>query len=73
MLLGVPNISEGRDAARISALEAAFSRGVTLLDRHSDADHNRTVLTLAGGPGPLRDALVSGAEGAIETIDMSSH
>lgn len=73
MLLGVPNISEGRDAARISALEAAFSRGATLLDRHSDADHNRTVFTLAGGPGPLRDAIVSGAEEAIETIDMSAH
>ncbi len=73
MLLGVPNISEGRDAGRIAALQAAFSRGVTLLDRHSDADHNRTVLTLGGGPGPLRDALVSGAEEAIETIDMSAH
>jgi glutamate formiminotransferase len=73
VLLGVPNISEGRDAARISALEAAFSRGAILLDRHSDADHNRTVFTLAGGPGPLRDALVSGAEEAIETIDMTGH
>ncbi|HWW68027.1 MAG TPA: hypothetical protein VNY83_08605 [Solirubrobacterales bacterium] len=72
-LLAVPNVSEGRDAARIAALEAAFSRGATLLDRHSDADHNRTVLTLAGGQGPLRDALVSGAEETIETIEMSAY
>jgi glutamate formiminotransferase len=72
-LLAVPNVSEGRDATAIDTLAVAFSRGVALLDRHSDADHNRTVLTLAGGPGPLRDALVSGAEEAIETIDMTTY
>jgi glutamate formiminotransferase len=72
-LLAVPNVSEGRDEARIAALEAAFSQGVDLLDRHSDADHNRTVLTLAGSGGPLREALVAGAEEAVETIDMAAH
>jgi glutamate formiminotransferase len=72
-LLAVPNVSEGRDEARIAALENAFSRGVDLLDRHSDADHNRTVLTLAGSGGPLREALVAGAEEAVETIDMAAH
>jgi glutamate formiminotransferase / 5-formyltetrahydrofolate cyclo-ligase len=72
-LLAVPNLSEGREGARISALESAFTPGVALLDRHSDADHNRTVLTLAGGPAALRDALLRGAEQAIETIDMTSH
>ncbi len=73
VLLAVPNVSEGRDAGRIASLETAFSRGVSLLDRHSDADHNRTVLTLGGRPGSLLDALLSGAEEAIETIDMSQH
>jgi glutamate formiminotransferase len=72
-LLAVPNVSEGRDEARIAVLEAAFSRGVDLLDRHSDADHNRTVLTLAGSGGPLREALVAGAEEAVEKIDMAAH
>ena len=72
-LLAVPNVSEGRDADRIAQLEKAFSRGATLLDTHSDADHNRTVFTLAGPPGVLLDALVRGAEEAIATIDMSSH
>jgi len=72
-LLAVPNLSEGRDAERISALESALAPGVALLDRHSDPDHNRTVLTLAGGPAALRDALLRGAEQAIETIDMTSH
>jgi glutamate formiminotransferase / 5-formyltetrahydrofolate cyclo-ligase len=72
-LLAVPNVSEGRDAATIAALEDAFSHGVSLLDRHCDADHNRTVFTLAGDPGPLREALTGGAKRAIETIDMASY
>lgn len=73
-LLAVPNVSEGRDRARIAALEGAFARGVTLLDRHSDIDHNRSVLTLAGEAGEtLRESLLRGAEAAIETIDMTAH
>jgi glutamate formiminotransferase len=72
-LLAVPNVSEGRDASRIAALEAAFSRSVALLDRHSDRDHNRTVLTIAGEAEGLQEALARGAEAAIEAIDMSEH
>jgi glutamate formiminotransferase / 5-formyltetrahydrofolate cyclo-ligase len=72
-LLAVPNVSEGSDAATLARLESAFDRGATLLDRHTDGDHDRTVFTLAGRPGPLLDALVSGAEGALETIDMSRY
>jgi glutamate formiminotransferase len=72
-LLAVPNVSEGRDRARLAALEKAFGRGVSLLDRHSDGDHDRTVFTLAGQPGPLTEALVAGAEEALETIDMSGY
>jgi glutamate formiminotransferase/glutamate formiminotransferase/formiminotetrahydrofolate cyclodeaminase len=72
-LLAVPNVSEGRDAGRIADLQGAFSRGAALLDRHSDADHNRTVFTLAGGASSLRDALLAGAEQAIETVDMSGY
>jgi glutamate formiminotransferase len=73
-LLAVPNLSEGRDPARVASLEAAFSGGVALLDRHSDPDHNRTVLTLAGeAGGALREALLRGAEAAIGSIDMGAH
>ena len=72
-LLAVPNVSEGRDPLRIGALQSAFARGVTLLDRHSDADHDRSVFTLAGEPALLREALVVGAEQAIETIDMGDY
>ncbi len=72
-LLAVPNVCEGRDASRIEALRRAFAHGVELLDRHSDADHDRTVFTLAGSGGALRDALISGAEQAIETIEMGAY
>jgi len=72
-LLAVPNVSEGRDAGRVAGLRSAFSRGATLLDRHTDADHHRTVFTLAAEASPLRDALLSGAEQAIETVDMSGY
>jgi glutamate formiminotransferase len=69
-LLAVPNVSEGSDAERLGRLEQAFTRGATLLDRHTDADHGRTVFTLAGQPGALTEALVAGAEEAMETLDM---
>jgi glutamate formiminotransferase len=72
-LLAVPNVSEGRAAARIEALQHAFTHGASLLDRHSDADHDRTVLTLVGTGAPLRDALLVGAERAIETIEMTAY
>lgn len=72
-LLAVPNVSEGSDAGRLGRLEQAFTRGVALLDRHSDADHGRSVFTLAGEPGALTGALTSGAEEALETIDMRDY
>lgn len=72
-LLAVPNVSEGSDRERLDRLQAAFTRGATLLDRHTDADHGRSVFTLAGPPGPLTEALAAGAEEAIETIDMRDY
>jgi glutamate formiminotransferase len=72
-LLAVPNVAEGRDSARIAALQSAFARGANLLDRHSDAEHQRTVFTLAAGPAPLRDALLGGAQQVVETLDMSDY
>jgi glutamate formiminotransferase len=72
-LLAVPNVSEGRDPARIEALQRAFAVGAQLLDRHSDPDHNRTVFTLAGEPAALLAALARGAAEAIAAIDMEAH
>jgi glutamate formiminotransferase / 5-formyltetrahydrofolate cyclo-ligase len=72
-LLAAPNLSEGRDPAAIAKLETGFASGVAVVDRHSDRDHNRTVLTISGLPGALLAALSAGAEVAIETIDMTKH
>jgi glutamate formiminotransferase / 5-formyltetrahydrofolate cyclo-ligase len=72
-LLAVPNVSEGRDTALVETLAEAFATGVELLDTHSDADHNRTVFTLAGDPAGLTGALARGAAAAIESIDMEAH
>lgn len=73
-LLAVPNISEGRDRQAIEAIAAAFSRnGARLLDVHSDPDHHRSVFTLAGDPGELAYAVLSGARETIARIDLRRH
>jgi glutamate formiminotransferase len=72
-LLAVPNVSEGRDAEKIDELAVSFTQGLTLLDRHSDADHHRTVFTLAGDRAAVLEGLVSGAAAAIDLIDLSDH
>ncbi len=74
MLLAVPNVSEGADAATLDAIGAAFASGAArVLDRHADADHGRAVFTLAGAPGTLHDALLAGAREAVARIDLRGH
>jgi glutamate formiminotransferase / 5-formyltetrahydrofolate cyclo-ligase len=75
ILLAVPNVSEGRDSSTVAAIGQALAGGpapgsVSLLDGHSDVDHHRSVFTLAGRPGDLADALLSGAREAIARIDV---
>lgn len=55
-------------AAAIEAVD-----GVFLLDRTSDASHNRSVFTLAGEHGPVQDALEALVANAIHEIDMAAH
>jgi glutamate formiminotransferase / 5-formyltetrahydrofolate cyclo-ligase len=50
----VVNVSEGRDMERLRVI--ARASGPSLLDVHADADHHRSVFTLAG-PG-VRDATI---------------
>jgi len=74
LLEAVPNVSEGRDATCIEAFARALAaHGCKLLDVHSDADHNRTVYTLIGGPQQVADSIVGGARTVIEHIDMRVH
>jgi glutamate formiminotransferase len=71
----VPNFSEGRDAAKVDALVAAMSAvpGVYVLDREMDADHNRSVITLAGEPDAVAEAALRGVGKALELIDLTRH
>ena len=85
-LLAIPNVSEGRDPETIAAIGSAFagssanvpsndgpiaqSDAPRLLDTHSDADHHRSVFTLAGPPSALTDALLHGIAASIERIDV---
>jgi glutamate formiminotransferase len=72
VLLAVPNVSEGRDAAVLDAIGEAFAAGgASVLDRHADPDHHRAVFTLAAEPKTLHEALVAGARAAIERIDLT--
>ncbi|HVE95343.1 MAG TPA: hypothetical protein VNB24_10515 [Acidimicrobiales bacterium] len=69
MLECVINVSEGRNAAAIAGLAAAG--GDHTLDVHSDPDHHRTVLTLAGPA--VEDAARAVATVAVDTLDLSAH
>jgi glutamate formiminotransferase/formiminotetrahydrofolate cyclodeaminase len=71
----VPNFSEGRDAAKIDALAASIESvpDVVLLDRQSDADHNRSVLTFAGPPEAVAEAAFRSVERAATLIDLTKH
>ena len=71
----VPNVSEGRRLDVVERLATAIStvRGVHLLDRTSDASHNRSVFTLAGPGAAVVDALEELVAVAIREIDMDEH
>ncbi len=49
----------------IDAIIAAVANvnGVRMLDRHSDVDHNRTVLTFVGTPEAVEEAAYLGLPG----------
>jgi glutamate formiminotransferase len=71
----VPNVSEGRDASCIDALERAISTvpGTLLLDRTSDTDHNRTVITFVARSDTVVEAALRLAAGAAKLIDLNQH
>jgi glutamate formiminotransferase len=69
----VPNFSEGRDAAKIDAIVQSIVAvpEVVLLDRESDADHNRSVLTFVGPPAAVAEAALRAVEKAASLIDLT--
>jgi len=70
----IPNFSEARRPEVIEAIVAAIAAaGVTVLDRHSDKDHNRTVVTYVGAPAAVEEAAFQGIRKAAELINLDGH
>jgi glutamate formiminotransferase/glutamate formiminotransferase/formiminotetrahydrofolate cyclodeaminase len=71
----VANFSEGRNRETIEALACAAESvaGAALLDRTSDVDHNRTVLTIAGTPPAVAEAAFRAIETAVSRIVLPAH
>jgi glutamate formiminotransferase/formiminotetrahydrofolate cyclodeaminase len=71
----IPNISEGRDMAKIQAIAGVVEtvKGVMLLDVDPGASTNRTVITFAGAPEAVAEAAVLLIQKAAELIDMRNH
>src|SRR5512146_2369343 len=71
----IPNFSEARRPEVVEAIMQALSSvpGVTVLDRHSDLDHNRTVLTFVGSPAAVEEGAFQAIAVAARLIDLDQH
>jgi len=71
----IPNFSEARCPEVLDQIVAAIAsvEGARLLDRSSDLDHNRTVLTFAGAPSAVEEAAFRAIRTAAELIDLNQH
>lgn len=71
----VPNISEGRNEAKIKAITDVVEKveGVKLLDVDPGKATNRTVITFVGEPEPVIEAAFLLIKKASELIDMRGH
>ncbi|MEP0806831.1 MAG: glutamate formimidoyltransferase [Chloroflexota bacterium] len=71
----IPNFSEARRPEVIDQIVAAIQSvpEVKFLDRSSDLDHNRTVLTFAGPPPAVEEAAFRAIRTAAELIDLDQH
>jgi len=71
----IPNFSEGRRTEGLDQIIAAIRSvpGAVLLDRESDPDHNRSVVTFVAEADRVVEAAVRGAKQAAELIDLKNH
>ena len=71
----VANFSEGRRAAVIDEIVTTIGAvpGVHILDRESDSDHNRSVISFIGAPDAIVEAAFQGIATAARLIDMDEH
>jgi glutamate formiminotransferase / 5-formyltetrahydrofolate cyclo-ligase len=70
----VPNFSEGKDPTKISRITEAVRAisGVRILGLHSDPDHNRSVLTIAGGEDAVLAGAIALAKACGAELDLAS-
>ena len=71
----IANYSEARRPEVVEAIIQAIRSvpNITLLDRHSDTDHNRTVLTFVGPPADVEEAAFRSIAKAAELINLDQH
>jgi glutamate formiminotransferase len=71
----VPNVSEGRDRARLARFADAIraTPAVTLADIHADPDHHRSVFTFLGPPAAVAAAALALADVVLAEVDMREH
>lgn len=71
----IPNFSEARRPEVVEAIIQSITAvtGVTVLDRHSDMDHNRTVLTYVGAPEAVEEAAYQAIATAARHINLDQH
>ncbi len=68
----VPNFSEGRKPETVREIARAIEsvKGASVLGRHIDADHNRSVITFAAVPEVVVEAALRAVTKATELIDL---
>ena len=75
ILMCVPNVSEGRDQAKVERLAELIRQqpGVKLIDLSSDGDHNRSVFSYLGEPEAVLAATKLFAVAVLDIVDMTTH
>jgi len=73
LLTSAVNFSEGRNLDAIHRIAQAAAKHSYLLDVHADPDHNRSVITLGGGPDTLVSGILAAAGAAVDLIHVSLH
>ena len=71
----VPNFSEGRKSKTVERLAQAIEsvNGATVLNRHLDPDHHRSVITFVAPPEVVVEAALRAVTLAAELIDLRRH
>ncbi len=71
----IANFSEARRPEVVEQIAQAIASeaSVSVLDRHSDVDHNRTVITFVGPPEDIEQAAYRAIARAAELIDLDHH